>query len=126
MPNDLVSDMLTRIRNATLARHSFVRVNYSKLNLAILKVLTSEGYIMTNCVSCCEMCNFMKGCLGPTIFINRVEHIMTHLGLFKGNLHSEDFKNTTHVEYGTYKFSANKRQHEFSISKSQVEFHNIK
>jgi small subunit ribosomal protein S8 len=46
MPNDLVSDMLTRIRNATLARHSFVRVNYSKLNLAILKVLTSEGYIM--------------------------------------------------------------------------------
>jgi len=45
MPNDLVSDMLTRIRNATLARHSFVRVNYSKLNLAILKVLTSEGYI---------------------------------------------------------------------------------
>ena len=46
MVNDLVSDMLTRIRNATLARHSFVRVNYSKLNLAILKVLTSEGYIM--------------------------------------------------------------------------------
>jgi small subunit ribosomal protein S8 len=45
MPNDLVSDMLTRIRNASLARHSFVRVNYSKLNLAILKVLASEGYI---------------------------------------------------------------------------------
>jgi hypothetical protein len=60
----------------------------------------------------------MKGCLGPTIFINRVEHIMTHLGLFKGKLYPEDFKNTTHVEYGTYKFSANKRQHEFSISKS--------
>jgi hypothetical protein len=79
---------------------------------------SSEGYIITNCVSCCEMCNFMKGCLGPMIFINRVEHIMTHLGLFKGNLHPEDFKNTTHVEYGTYKFSANKRQHEFSISKS--------
>jgi hypothetical protein len=79
---------------------------------------SSEGYIMTNCVSCCEMCNFMKGCLGPTIFINRIEHIMTHLGLFKGKLHPEDFKNTTHVEYGTYKFSANKRQHEFSISKS--------
>ena len=79
---------------------------------------SSEGYIMTNCVSCCEMCNFMKGCLGPTIFINRVEHIMTHLGLFKGKLHPEDFKNTTHVEYGTYKFSANKRKHEYSISKS--------
>lgn len=45
MPNDLVSDMLTRMRNASLARHSFVRVNYSKLNVSILKVLASEGYI---------------------------------------------------------------------------------
>lgn len=47
MTNDLVSDMLTRIRNASLAKHSFTRVNYSKLNLAILKVLEAEGYINT-------------------------------------------------------------------------------
>ena len=79
---------------------------------------SSEGYIISNCVSCCEMCNYMKGCLGPTIFINRVEHIMSNLGLFQGKLYPDDFKNTTHVEYGTYKFSANKRKHEFSISKS--------
>jgi len=45
MTNDLVSDMLTRIRNATLARHTFTRIPYSKLNLAILKVFFSEGYI---------------------------------------------------------------------------------
>lgn len=45
MTNDLVSDMLTRIRNASMARHSFARVCYSKLNLAILKVLAAEGYI---------------------------------------------------------------------------------
>ena len=37
MTNDLVSDMLTRIRNASLAKHNFTRVKYSKLNLAILK-----------------------------------------------------------------------------------------
>jgi len=43
--NDLVSDMLTRIRNASLAKHSFTLIKYSKLNLAILKVLLSEGYI---------------------------------------------------------------------------------
>ena len=47
MTNDLVSDMLTRIRNASLAKHSFTRVMYSKLNLAILKVLAAEGYIST-------------------------------------------------------------------------------
>jgi small subunit ribosomal protein S8 len=28
-----------------MARHSFARVRYSKLNLAILKVLAAEGYI---------------------------------------------------------------------------------
>jgi small subunit ribosomal protein S8 len=45
MTNDLVSDMLTRIRNACLAKHSFTRINYSNLNLNILKVFKSEGYI---------------------------------------------------------------------------------
>jgi small subunit ribosomal protein S8 len=45
MTNDLVSDMLTRIRNASLARHSYTCIRYSKLNLAILKVLKAEGYI---------------------------------------------------------------------------------
>jgi small subunit ribosomal protein S8 len=42
---DLVSDMLTRIRNASLAKHVFVLTPYSKVNLAILKVFTKEGYI---------------------------------------------------------------------------------
>jgi len=45
MTNDLVSDMLTRIRNANLARHSFAILRYSKLSLEILKVLVREGYI---------------------------------------------------------------------------------
>ena len=45
MTTDLVSDMLTRIRNASLAKHSFTRVQYSKQNLAILKVLANEGFI---------------------------------------------------------------------------------
>jgi small subunit ribosomal protein S8 len=45
MTNDLISDMLTRIRNATMARHSFTYIPYSKLNLNVLKVLVKEGYI---------------------------------------------------------------------------------
>ena len=32
MTTDLVSDMLTRIRNASLAKHSFTKVKYSKQN----------------------------------------------------------------------------------------------
>ena len=45
MTTDLVSDLLTRIRNASLAKHSFTEVIYSKLSLAILKVLLTENYI---------------------------------------------------------------------------------
>ena len=45
MTNDLVSDMLTRLRNASLAKHSFTLIKYSKLNLAVLNVLKLEGYI---------------------------------------------------------------------------------
>lgn len=87
------------------------------------RLYSSESYIITNCVSCCEMCNYMKGCLGPTIFINRVEHIMSNLGLFQGRLHPEDFKDITNVNYSDYKSRANKKDLEFSISKT--EFNNI-
>lgn len=45
MTNDLVSDMLTRIRNASMARHSFARIRFSNLSMAILKVFAAEGYI---------------------------------------------------------------------------------
>ena len=80
---------------------------------------SSEGYIISNCVSCCEMCNYMKGCLGPTIFINRIEHIMTHLGLFKGKLNPQDFKDIHSVEYNKYKLRAKEKDIEFSISKTE-------
>jgi small subunit ribosomal protein S8 len=46
MTNDNIADMLTRLRNASLAKHSFSLIIYSKVNLAILKVLLSEGYIL--------------------------------------------------------------------------------
>jgi small subunit ribosomal protein S8 len=45
MTNDLVSDMLTRIRNASLAKHKTTFAKYSKLNISILNVLYSESYI---------------------------------------------------------------------------------
>ena len=80
---------------------------------------SSKGYSLDNCVSCCEMCNFMKGCLGPTIFINRIEHILTHLGLFQGKFHPEDFKDISKVEYSHYKCRANKKEFEFKLSKTE-------
>ncbi len=80
---------------------------------------SSEGYIMSNCVSCCQMCNYMKGSLGPTIFMNRVEHIMTNLKLFQGKLHPEDFKDVVNVKYSKYKARANEKGIVFDFSESE-------
>jgi small subunit ribosomal protein S8 len=43
--SDPVADMLTRIRNATMARHDAVLVSSSKLKLSIAKILKEEGFI---------------------------------------------------------------------------------
>ena len=42
---DPVSDLLTRIRNASAARHDSVDVPASKLKLEIIRILKEEGYI---------------------------------------------------------------------------------
>ncbi|MEA3310305.1 MAG: 30S ribosomal protein S8 [Chloroflexota bacterium] len=42
---DSIADMLTRIRNALMVRHSTVAMPSSKMKVAIAKVLHDEGYI---------------------------------------------------------------------------------
>ena len=43
--SDPIADMLTRIRNAIMARHDSVLIPASKIKLAIARVLKAEGFI---------------------------------------------------------------------------------
>lgn len=43
--SDPIADLLTRIRNATMARHDSVLVPSSNIKLAITKTLKEEGFI---------------------------------------------------------------------------------
>jgi small subunit ribosomal protein S8 len=43
--SDPIADMLTRIRNALMAGHPGVRVPFSKIKVAIAKILKDEGFI---------------------------------------------------------------------------------
>jgi small subunit ribosomal protein S8 len=43
--SDPIADMLTRVRNASNARHPEVRVPASRLKLEIARVLKDEGYV---------------------------------------------------------------------------------
>jgi small subunit ribosomal protein S8 len=45
MTTDPVADMLTRIRNAILARHTSTEIPHSKLKVHIAEILKAEGYI---------------------------------------------------------------------------------
>ena len=42
---DPIADMLTRIRNATIAKHESVQIPASRMKLAIAKILKDEGFI---------------------------------------------------------------------------------
>lgn len=43
--SDPLADMLTRIRNANIARHSKVDIPASKMKVSLARILKSEGYI---------------------------------------------------------------------------------
>jgi small subunit ribosomal protein S8 len=43
--NDTISDMLTRIRNATMVKHQIVQIPATRMSLAIAKILKEEGFI---------------------------------------------------------------------------------
>ncbi len=44
--NDTIADMLTRIRNANMARHQTTHVPSTKMTRSIAKVLQEEGFIV--------------------------------------------------------------------------------
>ena len=47
MVNDTIADMLTRVRNANLARHKIVQVPSTKMTRDITSVLLEEGFIQS-------------------------------------------------------------------------------
>lgn len=45
--HDSISDMLTRIRNACLAKKSDVKIPFTRINQQIVQILEKEGFIQT-------------------------------------------------------------------------------
>ncbi len=45
MVTDTISDMLTRIRNATMVKHQIVQIPVTKMSRAITTILKEEGFI---------------------------------------------------------------------------------
>lgn len=45
MVTDTISDILTRIRNATMVKHQIVQIPVTKMSVAIATILKEEGFI---------------------------------------------------------------------------------
>jgi len=81
-------------------------------------------YTLDNCVTACDMCNFMKGdSLDDNEFIKVCEHILTYLDIIKGNLYPECFDDYIPGNYDDYKKNANKKNIDFLLS--ELQFYDI-
>lgn len=74
------------------------------------------GYLLDNCVSCCKMCNYIKGSCSDEVFIKRIEHILTFQNKISGNLYPQCFANHNSSSYSVYKSRAIKKQIDFLIT----------
>ena len=77
------------------------------------------GYILDNCVSCCTMCNFMKGSYDIDYFYKKIEHILTYNGNIKGNYCYELMCDISGTPYSKYKYRARKKGIAFDITKER-------
>jgi hypothetical protein len=77
---------------------------------------SSDPYIQSNCVSCCEMCNMMKGTSGPNVFVHRAEHILTKLKIIQGEAYPNEFLDFNGCTYSSYKARAERKELPFEIS----------
>jgi hypothetical protein len=74
------------------------------------------GYIHSNSVSCCAMCNWLKGSLDSATFIKRTRHIHSFLNNADITRHPECFPDAKCVSYASYRSRAEKKDLEFSIT----------
>ncbi|APC25591.1 HNH endonuclease [Only Syngen Nebraska virus 5] len=79
----------------------------------------TEGYIESNCVSCCGTCNKMKQCLDPRTFVERCAQVSLHNGF--GGTVCEFWNNITGYSYARYKSRMISRDIEFQLTKEQYD-----
>jgi len=79
---------------------------------------STKDYTKDNTVSCCYVCNFIKGCLTDDIFLKRVEHILTYQGYIKGKLNPKLFANYFTISFKNYETRAKKNNIKFELEET--------
>jgi hypothetical protein len=80
----------------------------------------STNYTISNCVSCCKRCNFMKTALDTNTFIKRCAHIaLRHDG--EGEIDNTIWKDSKCSTYKSYKTRAEKKNLSFELTKEMFD-----
>ena len=79
------------------------------------------GYIVDNCVSCCQMCNYMKRSLSASDFTDRCEHILAYHKYIQGHFYPECFADHKKGTYQVYKKRALEHNFEFTITEEDYD-----
>lgn len=83
------------------------------------RLFNDDGYKYENCVSCCQMCNYMKKDLDPNVFISICRNILIHLNLIEGCQDMQFMFDEHSGSYAQYLFRANKIGLTFEITKDE-------
>jgi hypothetical protein len=118
-PKSAPSDSVSKNQVNAAAFNGIDRMNqsigYIKSNLSI-SGLTTERSQVGNCVSCCAMCNWLKGSLDSATFIKRARHIHSFQKDAYKQIHPECFPDAKCVSYASYRSRAEKKGLEFAIT----------
>jgi hypothetical protein len=89
-----------------------------KYSNGIDRMDSKVGYILTNCVSCCKTCNFIKKSLDARTFVERCIHIASCHG--NGDTMFESaWPQSSRATYSDYKERAQNKELAFEITKEQ-------
>jgi hypothetical protein len=77
----------------------------------------SVGYVIENCVSCCNICNMMKKCLDPMTFVERCRQISVYHGGIGSNC--DYWTDVKGYQYSDYKYKMKSK--DFQLTKEEYE-----
>lgn len=77
------------------------------------------GYVKDNVVTCCKMCNYIKGTHEHNDFLEIVNHILVYNQKIDGDLNYDIIPNRFSQTYSRYKNGAKIRSKEFNLSKDE-------
>ena len=103
-----------------LVKSSCHYCDYNDSVIGVDRKNSDIGYVKTNVLPCCEICNLMKNDSNYDDFLSMCEHITTVNKKFNGKLNHNLFHVSPNGTYSRFKYDAKKRDLLFELTKDEL------